>query len=77
MRGTPNNLYGELKGNVTVSLTPTGRAGIDKISDTLGITRSGFLERIGRLTIAVFEPILAGVTSSVPQFEKEDSEFLG
>ena len=61
VRGRHNNRHGELKKNVTVSLTPTGRAGIDEICDTLGITRSEFLERVGRLPVTFFKPLLAEI----------------
>ncbi|MBD2254451.1 hypothetical protein [Nostoc parmelioides] len=50
MRGQPET-YDELKKIVSVSLTPTALAGIDKISRDYMISRSEFLERIGRSII--------------------------
>jgi hypothetical protein len=50
MRGQPET-YDELKKIVSVSLTPTALAGIDQISRDYMISRSEFLERIGRFII--------------------------
>lgn len=52
MRGQPE-AYDELKKVVSVSLTPTALAGIDKISRDYMISRSEFLERIGRSIIQI------------------------
>ena len=71
VRGQPNNCHGELKKNLTVSLTPTGRAGIDEICATLGITRSEFLERLGRLPLTFFKPLLTEVAPSDSPSEKD------
>ncbi len=71
VRGRHNNCHGELKKNVTVSLTPTGRAGIDEICDTLGITRSEFFERIGRLPLTFFKPLLTEIAPLDPPAEED------
>ncbi|MBC1238354.1 hypothetical protein [Nostoc sp. 2RC] len=52
MRGQPE-AYDEMKKIVSVSLTPTALAGIDKISRNYMISRSEFLERIGRCIILI------------------------
>ncbi|BBD63544.1 CopG domain protein DNA-binding domain protein (plasmid) [Nostoc sp. HK-01] len=52
MRGQPE-AYDELKKIVSVSLTPTALAGIDKISRDYKISRSELLERIGRSIIQI------------------------
>jgi hypothetical protein len=53
MRGQPE-LYDELKEVVSFCLTPTARAGLERISEQLKISRSELIERVGRglLTIA-------------------------
>jgi hypothetical protein len=40
--------YGEIKKNVMVTLTPTGTEGLDKIANTMNVSKSELLERIGR-----------------------------
>ncbi|WP_414545892.1 hypothetical protein [Nostoc sp. CCY0012] len=52
MRGQPE-AYDEMKKIVSVSLTPTALAGIDQISRNYMISRSEFLERIGRFIIQI------------------------
>lgn len=52
MRGQPE-AYDEMKKIVSISLTPTALAGIDKISRDYMISRSEFLERIGRSIIQI------------------------
>jgi hypothetical protein len=51
-RGQPE-LYDELKQVVSISITPTGVRGLDEISQALGISRSEFIERIGRRVIQI------------------------
>jgi metal-responsive CopG/Arc/MetJ family transcriptional regulator len=53
MRGQPE-IYDELKEIVSISITPTARAGLDRLSEQLNISRSELIERVGRglLTIA-------------------------
>lgn len=53
MRGQPE-IYDELKEIVSISVTPTARAGLDRLSEQLNISRSELIERVGRglLTIA-------------------------
>jgi hypothetical protein len=46
-------LYGEKKEICTISLTPTGRDGIDAIADSLHISRSELVEQIGRGLIKI------------------------
>jgi len=46
-------LYGEKKEIFTISLTPTGRDGIDAIADSLNISRSELVEQIGRGLIKI------------------------
>jgi metal-responsive CopG/Arc/MetJ family transcriptional regulator len=47
-KGQPLSEYDELKTRITVSITPTAVHGIDAIADSLNISRSELLERIGR-----------------------------
>jgi len=47
MRGQPE-VYDELKKIVSVSITPTAKAGLDQLSEQLNISRSELIERIGR-----------------------------
>jgi hypothetical protein len=73
VRGEPNNRYGELKKNITLSLTPTGRAGIDQACNALDITRSEFLEQIGRLPLSSLESVLAELAPSDAQTTRNSS----
>ncbi len=47
MRGQPE-VYDELKKIVSVSITPTARTGLERLSEQLNISRSELIERIGR-----------------------------
>ena len=47
MRGQPE-VYDELKKIVSLSITPTAKAGLDQLSEQLNISRSELIERIGR-----------------------------
>lgn len=53
IRGVPNNSYGEIKKNITVSLTATAIAGLDRLSRQRNICRSELLEQIGRVLISL------------------------
>lgn len=55
-KGKPNTVYNELKARMTVSITPTAVNGIDGLVESLGITRSEFLEQIGRGLLQVNAP---------------------
>ena len=46
-RGKPE-IYDELKKNATFCLTPTAIDGLDQLSASLNISRSEFIERVGR-----------------------------
>lgn len=48
MRGVPDNPYGEVKRNVSLSLTPTAVAGLDQLSQIRQISRSELIERLGQ-----------------------------
>ncbi|WP_199320199.1 hypothetical protein [Leptolyngbya sp. FACHB-261] len=50
VRGRPE-LYDELKQKVTLSLTRTATQGLDELAAKYGISRSEFVERIGRVLI--------------------------
>ncbi|OKH33635.1 hypothetical protein FACHB389_17765 [Nostoc calcicola FACHB-389] len=54
LRGQPE-AYDELKKIVSVSLTPTAIDGLDNLSRTYMISRSEFIERIGRHIIQIIE----------------------
>lgn len=45
--------YDQLKKPSTFSITPTAKAGVNSISQTLGISMSEFIERIGRGIIKI------------------------
>lgn len=55
MRGRPDNPYGELKQPVTLSLTPTARAGLDQMSRVRQISRSELLEQLGQGRLALMD----------------------
>ena len=65
-KGQPLTEYNEMKTRITVSITPTAVNGIDAIADSLDISRSELLERIGRGMLQV-KPVLL-----VRQEESED-----
>lgn len=48
--------YGEKKCYMNNSVTPTAQAGLDKLARAMGISRSEFLERIGRGLLQVSAP---------------------
>jgi hypothetical protein len=58
LRGQPE-LYDELKKSTTVALTATATAGLDQLAAAMGISRSEFVERIGReiLEVVVRNPL--------------------
>lgn len=52
LKGQPE-IYDEVKGQVNLSLTPTGTKGLDTLASTMGLSRSELAERIGRRLISV------------------------
>ncbi len=52
LRGQPE-LYEEVKLRTSLALTPTARQGLDQLAHTLGLSRSEFVERIGRQLIGI------------------------
>lgn len=46
-------LYDEVKRRVNLALTPTGINGLDAIASSMELSRSEFVERIGRKLIPV------------------------
>lgn len=50
MRDKPE-YYDDLKGRVTISITPTAKDGFDALSSAREVSRSEFIERIGRQLI--------------------------
>jgi hypothetical protein len=52
LRGQPE-IYSEVKGQVNLSLTKTGVQGLDELANTVGLSRSEFVEQIGRRLIYV------------------------
>lgn len=52
LRGQPE-IYDEVKGQVSLSMTRTGVRGLDDLAATMGLSRSEFVEQIGRRLIAV------------------------
>lgn len=55
LKGQPE-IYDEVKGQVNLSLTPTGTKGLDTLAGTMGLSRSELAERIGRRLISVLTP---------------------
>lgn len=55
-KGQPIGDYGEMKTRITVSVTPTAVNGIDAIAESMKISRSELLERIGRGLLKVTKP---------------------
>lgn len=49
------NEWGEIKKDVTVSITPTALANLQEIAETLGISRSELVERLGRSIDKIFK----------------------
>ena len=54
-RGRPE-LYEEVKGKMALSLTRTAIKGLDQLAILHGVSRSEFVERIGRGIISVLTP---------------------
>ncbi len=54
-RGIPQK-YSQLTKHVSLSLTPDGRLGLDKIASQIQISRSELVERIGRGSIKIIQP---------------------
>ncbi len=52
LRGQPE-IYDEVKGQVNLSLTRSGVQGIDELAAAMGLSRSEFVEQIGRRLISV------------------------
>jgi hypothetical protein len=52
-------LYSEMKKLVTLSMTPTALSGLDERADQMGLSRSEFVEQIGRGVIPVGSKISA------------------
>lgn len=52
MRGRPE-MYSEVKAKVSLTLTPTAVEGLDSLSSSLNLSRSEFVERIGRAIIPI------------------------
>lgn len=52
LRGQPE-IYDEVKGQVSLSMTRTGVRGLDDLAAMMGLSRSEFVEQIGRRLIAV------------------------
>jgi len=55
VRGMAVNEWGEIKKDVTVSITPTALANLQEIAETLGISRSELVERLGRSIDKIFK----------------------
>ncbi len=55
LRGQPE-LYDEVKGQVNLSLTATGVKGLDDLAKQMGISRSEFIEQVGRGHLPVLSP---------------------
>lgn len=52
LRGQPE-IYDEVKGQVNLSLTPTGTKGLDTLAASMDLSRSELVERIGRKLICI------------------------
>ncbi|WNZ46123.1 hypothetical protein Q2T42_30505 [Leptolyngbya boryana CZ1] len=52
LRGQPE-FYEEVKLRTSIALTPTARQGLDELAHSFGLSRSEFVERIGRNLISV------------------------
>jgi len=55
LRGVPE-LWDEVKKGVRIMLTPTAIAGVDELAQKYGLSRSEFVEQVGRRIIPVGEP---------------------
>ncbi|MBW4542278.1 MAG: hypothetical protein KME43_24545 [Myxacorys chilensis ATA2-1-KO14] len=71
MRGVPDNPYGELKRNVTVSLTPTAQAGLEQLSRDRQVSRSELFEQLGRGRLILVEVPQQIVEEQVTLLAKE------
>jgi hypothetical protein len=58
IKRAPRREYGEKKCYMNNAVTPTAQAGLDAIARSMNISRSEFLEQIGRgiLQVVVKEP---------------------
>lgn len=52
LRGQPE-IYDEVKGHIGLSITKTGVQGLDELATSMGLSRSEFVEQIGRRSISV------------------------
>lgn len=68
IKGQPD-IYEEVKGLVSLSLTPTGVKGLDGLAATAGLSRSEFVEQVGRGLIPM--------TTSNHNLTEEDRVHLG
>lgn len=69
-------IYDQVKKNISVSITPDGLAGIDELAQDLGLSRSEFIEQVGRKRLRVVtaedlgltteEQVLLGKASPLP-----------
>lgn len=69
VRGIPVNEWGEVKKEFTVTITPTASANFMEMAQTLGISRSELIERLGRnidkiLNVEELRPALQGQVES-------------
>lgn len=53
-RGQPE-IYDEVKGQVNLSLTKTSIQGLDELASAMGLSRSEFVEQVGRRLIPVLD----------------------
>lgn len=63
-RGCPE-LYDELKQPTTVALTPTAVRGLDELSADMQLSRSEFIERIGRKRLIITALEVLALTQEV------------
>jgi hypothetical protein len=48
IKKAPNRPYGEKKSSMNSMVTPTAQMGLDQLAHRMNISRSEFLERVGR-----------------------------
>ena len=56
IKRAPRRPHGEKKASMNNLVTPTAQAGLDAIAHSMNISRSEFLERIGRGLLQVITP---------------------
>ncbi|HEY9871900.1 MAG TPA: ribbon-helix-helix domain-containing protein [Candidatus Obscuribacterales bacterium] len=72
--GRPPKYGGQRKNNVTISLSLPSIEGLDSMAESLGVSRSELIERVGR---GIYPINTMPVTESTPALDEQDLEIVG